>query len=86
VWRTAPASGLVLADLCGRCAAQADELVERYGGRGHDAIRLEQRVGTAQRPRPVPQRALAFTARWVIYLLVGLAAFVLVTLVTTQGP
>lgn len=94
VWETGIGSEVVLADLCGRCAARADALLERYGGQGRSTLRLittshhpapaRKAVGAVERePRPA-FAALAFLARSAIYLMIGVAAFLLVTLVVAR--
>jgi hypothetical protein len=84
VWNGDPATRLVLAELCRDCAAFADPLLKLYGGRGRDAIRLVQEI-YATRPPTVKPRGLAYTARGMLYLLIALASFLLVTLVTSRG-
>jgi hypothetical protein len=85
VWENGLAPGLVLAELCRRCATQADPLLELYGGCGRDAIRLLKEVQAAPPPRAAQKRVLGFTARGILYLLIAVASFVLVTLVTSRG-
>jgi len=84
VWDTGLGTELVLAELCDRCAADADRLLDMYGGRGRNALRLapERRVLARQTARA---RTLgASVVRGVLYLLVGLALFVVVTLITSS--
>ena len=45
-WETEAGDELVLADLCARCAAHADRLLDVYGGRGRASMRLTS-PGTA---------------------------------------
>ena len=85
VWKRDNATRLVLAELCRNCATFADPLVELYGGCGRETIRLVTEVRAAPPPRAVQSRVLGFTARGVLYLLIALAAFLLVTLVTSRG-
>lgn len=85
VWESGLAPGLVLAELCRRCATQADALLDLYGGCGRDALGLVQEVHAAPPPRAARLRVLGFTARGVLYLLIALASFLLVTLVTSRG-
>ena len=77
--------GLVLAELCRRCATQADPLLELYGGRGRDAIRLVQEIRVSPPLRTGQPHALAHAARGIVYLLIAVASFLLVTLVTSRG-
>jgi hypothetical protein len=74
--------GLVLAELCRRCATQADPLLELYGGRGRDAIRLVQEIRASPPLRTGQPHAFA---RGIVYLLIAVASFLLVTLVTSRG-
>jgi len=85
VWDRDPATRLVLAELCGDCATLADPLLQLYGGRGREAIRLVQEIRTSPPPRTVQPRVLGFAARGMLYLLIAVAAFLLVTLVTSHG-
>jgi hypothetical protein len=80
VWNSGVASELVLADLCSRCAADADRLLGLYGGRDRNALRVtrEKRVAAA----PAGRRARTL-GRVLVYVLAGLASFVLVTLITS---
>ncbi len=85
VWEGALATRLVLAELCSRCAPQADSLLELHGGHGRDLIRLVQEIREAPAPRVARHRVLGFTARGILYLLIALAAFLIVTLVTSRA-
>lgn len=86
VWERGPATRLVLAEVCRDCATAADPLLELYGGCGREAISLVQEIRAPQPPRTrVQPRALSLAARGVFYLLITVAAFSLVTLVTSWG-
>jgi hypothetical protein len=80
VWET-PSAELVLADLCRRCATSAGTLLELYGGRGREAIALVQEV----RPSARSHRVVGFLARGALYLLVALAFFLIVTLISSAA-
>src|SRR5262245_34491902 len=84
VWEFDPATTLVLAELCRSCAAVYDPFLELYGGRGRDAIRLVQEVRAAP-PKTAQRRVLGVTTRGILYLLIAVASFLLVTLVTSRG-
>jgi hypothetical protein len=71
--------------LCRDCATFADSLLELYGGRGRDAISLVQEIRASPPPRTVQPRVGGYAARGVLYLLIAVASFVLVTLVTSRG-
>jgi hypothetical protein len=85
VWESDPATRLVLAELCRGCATFADPLLELYGGCGREAIRLVQEVRPSTPPRTVRPRVLGYAAREVLYLLIAVVSFLLVTLVTSRG-
>ena len=82
VWDTGLGTELVLAELCRRCADRPGRLLEVYGGRGHDALRVI-RVPTAREVQP--RRTMGgIILRGLVYVLVALAAFVVVTSVTSH--
>ena len=85
VWESDPATRLVLAELCRDCATFADRLLELYGGCGREAITLVQEIRASPPPRTVQPRVLGYAARGVLYLLIAVASFLLVTLVTSRG-
>lgn len=85
VWDSGPDGDLVLADLCDRCAGQADQLLDLYGGHGRTAIKVT-RVSPAAVPEAARMQRIGGTlVRGLIYLLIALATFVVVTLVTSRG-
>jgi hypothetical protein len=90
VWENTLAPGLVLAELCPRCAGQAHPLLELHGGRARN-IKLvrESRVATPTRTRTRTRtaelRALGSAARGTLYLLIALASFLLMTMLTSRG-
>jgi hypothetical protein len=79
VWDSGVGSDLVLADLCGRCAADADRLLDLYGGRGREALRISEEKRAARAPA-ARARTLG---RMLVYLLAGVASFVFVTLISS---
>jgi hypothetical protein len=81
VWESSLPTTLVLADLCSHCSTRAESLVELYGGRGRDAIRLAQEV----RPSAPAHKVAGFIARGVFYLLIALAFFLIVTLISSRA-
>jgi ribosomal protein L32 len=80
VWDCGIDSDLLLADLCGRCAADADRLLALYGGRGRNALTLTRETRAALPVRAARARTLG---RVLVYLLAGLASFILVTLISS---
>ena len=85
VWEADPANRLVLAELCRDCAAFADPLLDLYGGRGREAIRLVQEFRAGPPERTAQPRPFGYAIRGALYLLIGIASFFLVTLVTSLG-
>ena len=85
VWDTGLGIEVVLAELCRQCAGQPDRLLEMYGGRGHDAMRITQGDPVPAR-EPAPRHTMrGLVIRGFFYLLVALAAFVVVTTLTSRG-
>lgn len=86
VWEPGRDTRLVLADLCGGCATLDDPLLDLYGGSGREAIRLVQEIRPSPPRQPrVRPRVVGLAARAGVYLLIAIAAFFLVTLVTSVG-
>jgi hypothetical protein len=85
VWASGPDGDLVLADLCARCAGESHRLVEMYGGRGRDAVRLTHEGSVSAVKRAPVLRAAGMFVRGLVYVLLAVAAFVLVTLLTARG-
>jgi hypothetical protein len=83
VWERDPGTRLVLAELCRGCAAGADPLLQLYGGRGREAIRLVAEIRVSPPARKAPPRVFGYAARGIVYVLIAMAAFVLVTLATS---
>jgi hypothetical protein len=73
----------VLAELCARCASQSDRLLETYGGRGRDAVRLTQERSVSAEPASV-RRAGGMIVRALVYVVIALATFLIVTWVTSH--
>jgi hypothetical protein len=80
VWERSLATGLVLADLCSHCSTRVESLVELYGGRGRNAIRLAQQV----RPSAPAHKVAGFIARGALYLLIAFTFFLIVTLISSR--
>jgi hypothetical protein len=81
VWESPFGAELVVADFCSRCATRAETLLELHGGRGRNSIALVQEV----RPAARPHRVVGFAARGALYLLVALAFFLIVTLISSAA-
>jgi hypothetical protein len=79
VWKSPFQAELVLADLCSRCASRGDDIVELYGGR--EAITLVHEGQRAKRYHGV----VAFLIRGVVYLLIAVAFFLIVTLISSYA-
>ncbi len=85
VWDSELGGDLVLADLCDRCASQADRLLEMHGGRGRTAVRLTQ-ASPVSVSREAPVQGVGGTIlRGLAYVLIAVATFVAFTFVTTRG-
>lgn len=85
VWDSGLGDDVVLADLCLRCATQVDDFLDLYGGRGRQAIRLVQTETRSARPTTATRKLGGVAVRSLVYLLIGLASFLVVTLVTMRG-
>ena len=81
VWESPYPAELVLADLCSRCATSAEPLLKLYGGRGRESIALVQEV----RPSAAAPKVVGFIARGAFYLMIALAFFLIVTLISSYG-
>jgi hypothetical protein len=85
VWDSGLGGDLVLADLCGRCAAEVDRILELHGGYGRNAIRLTQADALSVRERAPVRKVGGIAVRGLLYLLIALASFLVVTFVTARG-
>ena len=84
VWDSGRDGELVLAELCARCAGQADELVTVFGGRGREAVRLKQHVAVSPPERTPVRRVGGVVVRGVVYVLVAVLAFLVITFLTAR--
>lgn len=75
----------MLAELCDRCASQADRLLEVYGGHGRGAISLKSAASASEVGRPPARAVGGMLVRGLVYVLIGLAAFVVVTFLAARG-
>jgi hypothetical protein len=82
VWDAGLGTELVLAELCRRCAERPDRLLEVYGGRGRDSLKVTH-VHVARETEP-RHRMVGIILRGLVYILVAIAAFVVVTSVTSH--
>ena len=86
VWNSGVDGDLVLAELCARCASESEQLPAIYGGRDRDAIRLTRDGLRFQgSSRRVVRRVGGMFVRGLVYVLIAVAAFVVVTLVTARS-
>jgi hypothetical protein len=74
----------VLAELCGRCAERPGRLLEVYGGHGHDALSVTSTRVQAVREDRARHPIGGIILRGLVYVLVALAAFVVITSVTSH--
>jgi hypothetical protein len=86
VWERDSATRLVLAELCRGCATGADPLLQLYWGRGRESIRLVDEIRVSPPARKAQPRVFGYAARGIVYVLIAIGAFVLVTLVTSGAP
>jgi hypothetical protein len=84
-WETERGDELVLADLCARCAAHADRLLALYGGRGRASMQLSGPGRADAIPLALVRRASGALMRALVYVLIALAVFFVVTLITSRG-
>jgi hypothetical protein len=84
VWDSGLDGELVLAELCARCAGQADELIAVFGGRGREALRLTQQVAVSPAERKPMLRVGGVVVRGVVYVLVAVVAFPMITFLTAR--
>ena len=73
----------MLADLCSRCADQADRILELYRGRGRHAMRITP-GGLISRETDLLQRVGGAAARSLLYVLLVVATFFVVTFVASR--
>ena len=85
MWETEGGDELILADLCARCAARADRLLEVCGGRGRASMRLTGPDTADAIPLALVRRMSGVLVRGVVYVLIALAVFFVVTLITSRG-
>jgi hypothetical protein len=85
VWDSGIGGDLVLADLCGRCAARGDRLLELHGGHGRNAMRLTQADAVSAPELGPAWKVGGVAVRGLLYLLIALASFLVVTFVTARG-
>jgi hypothetical protein len=85
VWDTGFGTEVVLAELCRDCAGQADRLLEIYGGHGREAISVTRPDPVSIRETALGRTVRGIVLRGLVYMLVALAAFVVVTALTSRG-
>ena len=82
VWDAGLGTELVLAELCRRCAERPGSLLEAYGGRGRDALKVTHvHVGRETEPGHTVRGIIL---RGLVYILIAIAAFVVVTSVASR--
>jgi hypothetical protein len=86
VWDTGSGTELILAELCRHCATRPEALLETYGAHSHGALRVITRADLVSERETAPARAISgIVLRGIVYVLVALAAFVVVTTLTARG-
>jgi hypothetical protein len=84
MWVTKGGEDLVLADLCARCALRADRLLDVYGGRDRASMRLTESDAADATALSRVRRASGALIRGAVYILIALAVFFVVTLITSR--
>jgi hypothetical protein len=84
LWETEGGDELVLADLCARCASYADRLLEAYGGRGRVSMRVTGPATADAIPVALVRRASGVLVRGMVYVLIALVTFFVVTLIISR--
>jgi hypothetical protein len=83
MWRINGGEDLILADLCARCVARADRLLNVHGGRDRAAMRLTESDAAAATALSRVRRVSGALMRGAVYILIALAVFFVVTLITS---
>jgi hypothetical protein len=73
-----------VADLCRRCVSQAHRLLEVYGGTGSASLHITHAAEASARPLVFVRRGSGVIARAVLYILIALATFFVVTLIIAR--
>jgi hypothetical protein len=84
MWDLGSGRTLILADLCPRCASHADRLLELYGGTGAASLHVTRVAEASTRQLVSVRRGSAVIARSALYILIALATFFVVTLITAR--
>jgi hypothetical protein len=84
MWETEGGDELVLADLCARCAARGDRLLDVYGGRARASMRLAESDAADATVPSLVGRVSGVLIRGAVYVLIALAVFFVVTLLTAR--
>ena len=82
VWDTGLGIELILAELCRQCAEHPGPFLVIYGGRGHDALRVTQADAVSGGENALGHTMRGIVLRGLVYVLLALAAFVVVTTVS----
>jgi hypothetical protein len=85
VWDSGFGIELILAELCRECAARPDGILEMYGGPRNSALRVTEAAPASKRDAASVRAIRGMVLRGLLYVLVALAAFVVVTAVTSRG-
>jgi hypothetical protein len=85
VWQAGFGNDLVLAELCGRCAAGHDRLLDRYGGHGRQSMVLEEASASPATWVALVGRGERALFHGLIYLMIAFGCFLIVTLVSSRS-
>jgi hypothetical protein len=81
VWESAVAGELVLAEICSRCAAKSFGSAHGASTSQPDTLRLVQAVESSA----PAHRVVAFVAHGVLYLVIAVTFFLIVTLISSSA-
>src|SRR5262245_11983832 len=84
IWDAGSGDELVLAELCCECAANPEAVLEAYGAHSHGALRVTRAETIPEREVAPAQVVRGRVLRGFLYALLAVAAFVLVTAITSH--
>jgi hypothetical protein len=84
IWDAGSGDELVLAELCRQCAAHPEAVLEAYGARSHGALRVTRAEAPPEREAAPAHAIRGVVLRGLLYVLLALAAFVVVTAITSH--
>ena len=79
IWDAGSGNELVLAELCRDCAAEPEAVLATYGAHSHGALRVIRADKLPEREAAPAHAIRGMVLRGLLYVLLALAAFVVVT-------